>query len=48
MAVDDDLLNKNPFAFELAGVVVNDSVTREAITWDQMNKFLKFVHDDNC
>lgn len=48
MAVDDDLLNKNPFGFELAGVVVNDSVTREAITREQMNKFLKFVHDDNC
>ena len=47
MAVDDDLLNKNPFGFELAGVVVNDSVTREAITRDQMRKFLKFVHDDN-
>lgn len=47
MAVDDDLLNKNPFSFELAGVVVNDSVTREAITRDQMRKFLKFVHDDN-
>ena len=48
MAVDDDILSKNPFAFELAGVVVNDSVTREAITRDQMNKFLRFVHDDNC
>ena len=48
MAVDDDLLNKNPFNFELAGVVVNDSVTREAISREQMNKFLKFVHDDNC
>jgi len=47
MAVDDDLLNKNPFSFELAGVVVNDSVTREAISRDQMKKFLKFVHDDN-
>ena len=47
MAVDDDLLMKNPFGFELAGVVVNDSVTREAITKDQMRKFLKFVHDDN-
>lgn len=47
MAVDDDLLVKNPFGFELAGVVVNDSVTREAITKDQMRKFLKFVHDDN-
>ena len=46
MAVDDDVLTKNPFQFELAGVVVNDSVTREAITKDQMRKFLKFVHDD--
>lgn len=47
MAVDDDVLNKNPFGFQLVGVVVNDSVTREAITKEQMNKFLKFVHDDN-
>ncbi len=47
MAVDDDVLHKNPFAFELATVIVNDSVTREAITKDQMRKFLKFVHDDN-
>lgn len=46
MAVDDDVLMKNPFGFQLAGVVVNDSVTREAITKDQMRKFLKFVHDD--
>ena len=47
MAVDDDLLAKNPFAFELAGVVINDSVTRQAVTREQMRKFLKFVHDDN-
>lgn len=47
MAVDDDLLGKNPFGFELANVIVNDSVTRQAITRDQMRKFLKFVHDDN-
>ena len=46
MAVDDDILVKNPFAFQLAGVVVNDSVTREAVSRDQMRKFLKFVHDD--
>ncbi|MCR5565643.1 MAG: site-specific integrase [Clostridiales bacterium] len=48
MAVDDDCLNKNPFAFALVGVVVNDAVTREAITKRQMNSFLKFIHDDNC
>ena len=46
MAVDDDILVKNPFGFQLAGVVVNDSVTREAISREQMRKFLKFVHDD--
>lgn len=46
MAMDDDILVKNPFQFELAGVIVNDSVTRQAITRDQMRKFLKFVHDD--
>lgn len=47
MAVDDDVLHKNLFGFELATVVVNDSVTREAVTKEQMRKFLKFVHDDN-
>lgn len=46
MAVDDDILMKNPFQFELAGVVVNDAVTREAVIKDQMRKFLRFVHDD--
>ena len=30
MAVNDDLIRKNPFEFQLATVVVNDSVTREA------------------
>ncbi len=48
MAADDDILVKNPFGFQLAGVVVNDSVTREAISREQMRKFLKFVHDDVC
>ena len=48
MAVDDDILNKNPFEFQLAGVVVNDSHTRTAITREQMRQFLKFVQDDNC
>ena len=42
------ILVKNPFGFQLAGVVVNDSVTREAISREQMRKFLKFVHDDVC
>ena len=47
MAVDDDLLRKNPFEFQLATVVVNDSVTREAITRKQERAFLDFVANDN-
>lgn len=46
MAVDDDILVKNPFGFQLQTVLVNDSVTREALSKDQMRKFLKFIHDD--
>ena len=46
MAVNDDIIIKNPFGFQLAGVLVNDSVTREAISKEQMWKFLKLVHDD--
>lgn len=46
MAVDDDLLRKNPFEFQLSTVVVNDSVTREAITKKQEMAFLEFVKND--
>ena len=46
MAVDDDLIRKNPFEFQLATVVVNDSVTREAITRKQEKAFLEFVTSD--
>ena len=48
MAVDDDILLKNPFNFQLAAVLINDSVAREAVTPAQMRQFLKFVKDDNC
>ena len=46
MAADDDLIRKNPFDFPLATVVVNDSVTREAITRKQQRDFLEFVKQD--
>ena len=47
MAVDDDLIRKNPFAFELASVIVNDSVTREALTRKQERVFLDFIKEDD-
>lgn len=46
LAVDDDLIRKNPFGFELASVIVNDSVTREAITRKQERELLKFIKED--
>ena len=46
MAVDDDVLLKNPFEFQLATVIINDSIRREAITKKQERDFLKFVKED--
>ena len=46
MAVEDDYIRKNPFDFELAKVIINDSVTREAITRKQERELLKFIKED--
>lgn len=46
LAMDDDLIRKNPFFFPLVDVVVNDSVRRDAITHEQERNFLKFVRED--
>ena len=47
MAVDDDMLRKNPFDFLIATVLVNDAVTREAISRKQERTFLEFVKNDS-
>lgn len=46
MAVNDDLIRKNPFEFQLATVVVNDSVTRNAISRKEQRAFLEFIKND--
>lgn len=46
LAMDDDLIRKNPFSFELMTVVYNDSVTREALGREDEKKFLEFVRQD--
>lgn len=46
MTVDDDIIRKNPFDFLLATVVVNDSVTREALTRKEERAFLDFIKSD--
>ena len=46
IAVEDDLLVKNPFDFELSSVLINDSVTREAISQSDERRFLEFIKND--
>ena len=46
MAMDDDLIRKNPFQFQLSTVVVNDSATRDALSRKQERQFLDFVKAD--
>lgn len=46
MAVDDDLILKNPFQFELGTIIVNDSSTRQAVSPKDEAKFLTFVKED--
>lgn len=46
MAVNDDLIRKNPFDWELKEMIKNDSVSREAISQKQERLFLEFVKND--
>lgn len=46
MAEENDLIRRNPFNFELATVLVNDMVAREALTPKQERRFLEFVAND--
>lgn len=46
MALEDGMIPYNPFNFELAKVLINDSVQREALLPKQERDFLKFVKDD--
>lgn len=46
LAVEDDLIAKNPFDFELSSVIVNDSVKREALSRKDERRFLDFIKHD--
>lgn len=46
LAYEDDFIRKNPFDFELASVLVNDSVIRQALTRRQERLFLEFIRKD--
>ena len=46
MAVDDDLLLKNPFNFKMQDVIKNDSQKRISVTPEQQERFLEFIQKD--
>ena len=46
MALKDEMIISNPFSFELADALINDTVKREALSRENERKFLSFVRDD--
>ena len=46
MAVEEDILLKNPFEFKLSSVVLNDSNQRVALTSEQIETWLSFLKTD--
>ena len=46
LAEEDDLIRRNPFNFELATVLVNDSIVREALSPQDERRFLDFIRED--
>lgn len=48
MAVEDDVVRRNPFAFRVVDVVSNDAVTRKALTPAEKEKFLVYIQGDKC
>ena len=46
MAVEDGLLERNPFDFQLSGILINDSKRRESLTVMEEKEVLKFVKND--
>lgn len=45
MAVDDDMIRKNPFKFTLSDVVPADAYVRTALTQSQQELYLKFLQE---
>ena len=46
MAYEEDVLNKNPFDFRLRGLITNNTKAKEALTEEEMTKWLEFLKND--
>lgn len=45
MAVDDDMIRKNPFRFYVSDILDDDSEKRYALTWEQQEDYLQLMRD---
>lgn len=48
MAVEDDIIRRNPFSFRVVDVVPNDAVARKALTTKEKENLLAYILDDKC
>lgn len=48
LAVEDDAVRRNPFAFTLNGVISNDSEKRKALSAEEKKRLLTFLENDAC
>ena len=48
MAVEDDIIRRNPSSFRVVDVVPNDTVTRKALTPQENEKLLAYIQGDKC
>ena len=48
MAVEDDIIRRNPFSFRVVDVVPNNAVTRKALTPEEKKRCLDYILDDKC
>ena len=46
MAVDDDMIPKNPFKFKVADILPDDAAKRTALTKSQQETYLKFIREN--
>ena len=46
MAVDDDMIRKNPFKFRISDFLQSDAEIRDALTKEQQEEYLQFIRDN--
>lgn len=46
MAVDDDMIRKNPFKFKVADIIPDDAVKRTALIKQQQENYLRFIQEN--